>query len=125
MPSLPTTERSLIQNLRLQRLRVRRGGSAAHNKFWEGRNPEKAKAHRAIEYAVTSGKLQRAPCVICGAKAQAHHEDYSKPLRVIWLCHSHHVERHVALRKGGAENWSHHEVEAQPSRNYRNRNANP
>lgn len=40
------------------------------------------------------GKIKAQPCVSCGAKAQAHHPDYSKPLDVIWLCRKHHLELH-------------------------------
>lgn len=33
------------------------------------------------------GKLIPQPCRYCGnAEVQMHHEDYSKPLEVIWLC---------------------------------------
>ena len=50
--------------------------------------------------AVISGKLHRVPCVKCGAtKAQGHHEDYSKPLVVIWLCDPCHRAEHKRLRK--------------------------
>lgn len=32
------------------------------------------------------GKLVRLPCERCGGKAEARHEDYSKPREVRWLC---------------------------------------
>lgn len=45
--------------------------------------------------AVMSGKIKRLPCEVCGdKKSQGHHEDYSKPLEVIWLCRTHHEDRH-------------------------------
>jgi len=44
-------------------------------------------ARARLNSAVRSGKVVRLPCMVCGfPKAQAHHEDYSKPLDVIWLC---------------------------------------
>ena len=80
---------------RLARLRERHGGAAAHNKVWKSKNPEKAKAHKTVENAIKAGKLIRRPCEECGApKAQAHHEDYSKPLEVKWLCAKDHRKRH-------------------------------
>jgi ribosomal protein L15E len=34
--------------------------------------------------------------VVCGAKKSvAHHEDYKKPLDVIWLCQEHHKAVHM------------------------------
>jgi hypothetical protein len=43
--------------------------------------------------------LDRKPCEICGAeKADAHHDDYSKPLDVRWLCETHHSEHHRKFR---------------------------
>lgn len=40
--------------------------------------------------------LERKPCEVCGAaKAEAHHDDYSKPLDVRWLCKRHHAEVHT------------------------------
>jgi len=56
--------------------------------------PEVYAAHCAVSNAVRDGKLKKQPCEVCGAKAHAHHEDYSKPLEVVWLCHAHHMERH-------------------------------
>jgi hypothetical protein len=64
------------------------------------RYPEKIAAHKAVKIALSSGDLKRKPCEKCSAeKAQAHHEDYSKPLDVNWLCSTHHAERHVEIRK--------------------------
>lgn len=59
-------------------------------------NPVKAKAWRQVHYALRTGKLRRLPCSSCGSKknVQAHHEDYSKPLDVVWLCFVCHREHH-------------------------------
>lgn len=36
------------------------------------------------------------PCRVCGEmKAEMHHEDYSKPREVVWLCRLCHVRYHV------------------------------
>lgn len=53
--------------------------------------PEKHFARCQVAKALRNGTLEKSPCEICGAtSAQAHHEDYSKPLDVIWLCPKHH-----------------------------------
>ena len=50
-------------------------------------DPVKRKAHSAVQVAVNSGRLLREPCEVCGCEtAQAHHDDYSHPLSVRWLC---------------------------------------
>ncbi len=36
------------------------------------------------------GKIQVENCKTCGNPAEMHHEDYSKPLEVEWLCEKHH-----------------------------------
>lgn len=62
--------------------------------------PEKHKARLMVQRAVRSGKLKKLPCEICHSPdSEGHHDDYSKPLDVIWLCPKHHAERHVQLRK--------------------------
>ncbi len=41
-------------------------------------------------------KLPRQPCEVCGAeKTEAHHDDYTKPLDVRWLCKRHHSDLHT------------------------------
>jgi hypothetical protein len=52
-------------------------------------------ARQALCNAVARGKLKRGTCEVCGSKrTQGHHEDYSKPLEVRWLCREHHDEEH-------------------------------
>lgn len=46
------------------------------------------------------GKLIPKPCEVCGRKSpiEKHHEDYSKPLQVRWLCPEHHRVHYLRLR---------------------------
>lgn len=70
------------------------------NRRWRKNNPEKYAAHRAVSNALRDGKLQKQPCAICGDKlSQAHHNDYTKPLDVVWLCQQHHAQVHVDERR--------------------------
>ncbi len=57
--------------------------------------PEKHRAHQIVRRAIRSGKLVKKPCS-CGSKeVMAHHEDYSKPLEVIWMCRKCHTDLHI------------------------------
>jgi ribosomal protein S27AE len=57
-----------------------------------------------VAEAIRKGVLIRKSCERCGAaKTDAHHEDYSKPLDVIWLCRKCHQQRHRELRQGSTE----------------------
>lgn len=68
-------------------------------KEWISRNPEKRQAHIIVGNAVRDGRLHKQPCEICGdAKADAHHDDYSKPLDVRWLCRPCHSDLHKIER---------------------------
>ena len=81
---------------------------------WRRKNPEKSRrcvknwqqkhkirhaAHQRVHRAVEEGKLMRSEyCLQCGkkCKTEGHHEDYSKPLDVVWLCrlcHSSKIEK--------------------------------
>jgi hypothetical protein len=67
------------------------------------KNPEKYKAHLRVCAAKASGRLEvKSACEVCGceSKLQAHHEDYLKPLEVIWLCSKCHSDRHKEIMKG-------------------------
>ena len=60
--------------------------------------PEKHIARSMVRSAIRAGKMKRSPCEVCGiAKSHAHHEDYSKPLDVMWLCPLHHAAHHPRL----------------------------
>ena len=65
------------------------------NNRWIVRHPVEHRAHVAVYRAVKSGALIREPCEVCGdPKSEGHHDDYSKPLEVRWLCRKHHAEIH-------------------------------
>lgn len=63
-------------------------------KGWRERNPEARRAQEAVGRALRDGKLVRGSCcregADCSGKIEAHHEDYSKPLEVVWACVAHH-----------------------------------
>ena len=65
-------------------------------KAWAKRNPEKRSAHIKVGNAISSGKLIKGVCEVCGSSnVHAHHDDYSKPLDVRWLCTEHHSAEHM------------------------------
>lgn len=62
---------------------------------YEKNYPEKALAHRLLQYAIKHNKIKKLPCERCGnPKSQGHHSDYYKPLEVTWLCPLCHSEEH-------------------------------
>ena len=70
-------------------------------KSWRDRNKLKVLAHNLKNRAVQVGKLKPLPCTICGEeKSYGHHEDYNKPLEVVWLCHRCHTNVHCEVSRG-------------------------
>lgn len=98
------------------------GSEAAYQRYLYSKNPDvyRAAADRAtaknplirkvgsaVNAAIRNGTLTRRPCRDCGAlKVQAHHEDYSKPLDVIWLCQKCHKAVHMAKSEQRLTNQS-------------------
>ncbi len=77
-------------------------GKNAHKRAvekYKSNNPQKVFANNVVNSAIKEKKIIPMPCVYCGKKAHAHHEDYSKPLDVIWLCPAHHKKRHAEINK--------------------------
>lgn len=74
-----------------------KGGVPASEKNgrYIAKHPEKHAAHLALTAAIRRGELVRGPCEVCGdPMTDGHHDDYSKPLDVRWLCRTHHIEHH-------------------------------
>jgi hypothetical protein len=67
---------------------------------WINKTPEARAAHVILGNAVKGGRLEKPTyCSRCGVKPKrrdmhAHHEDYAKPLDVIWLCVKCHNSKH-------------------------------
>jgi hypothetical protein len=60
-------------------------------------DPVRRRAHQATSNAIRDGRLIRPDfCSICGkqCKPEAHHDDYTRPLNVRWLCRSCHCRHH-------------------------------
>jgi hypothetical protein len=62
-------------------------------------------ARSILNVAVKSGKIKRQPCERCGStyRVHGHHEDYYKPLDVIWLCPICHGKRHREINDAKRE----------------------
>ena len=96
------------ENLDKIRAYDRERGKLAHriaqrtevNRAWRAEDTRRRKAHSAVSQAIRNGTLQRIPCIRCGeVKSLAHHEDYDKPLDVMWLCQPCHKQRHKELKE--------------------------
>lgn len=72
-------------------------------------HPDKVRARKALVKAVERGRLIKPPaCQGCGkpfkkAALHGHHEDYSKPLDVAWLCRGCHQALHKEVSSAKAE----------------------
>ena len=72
------------------------GRTAQYKKKYRENNPEKIKARTAVSNALRDGLLEKFPCVTCGeTKSEGHHEDYTRPLEVVWMCRSCHCAYHA------------------------------
>jgi len=64
------------------------------------KNPDKYRAHTALNHAVERGGIIKPTvCEGCGKKCRlsGHHEDYMKPLDVIWVCAQCHADIHRSV----------------------------
>ncbi|MBA4107886.1 MAG: hypothetical protein C0485_19310 [Pirellula sp.] len=65
---------------------------------WKAANPDKTKAVNLVRLAIDAGGIEKQPCCQCGhIRAEAHHDDYTKPLDVRWLCRRRHRRHHASL----------------------------
>lgn len=54
--------------------------------------------HGIVQRAILNKQLTQMPCESCGASRhiEAHHDDYSRPMDVRWLCKSCHKKHHMS-----------------------------
>ena len=79
-----------------------------HNEYQRNNRPKhseltpeqrfKANSRAYANVYKNRGKLEQQPCDNCGHEnAEMHHDDYTKPLDVEWLCRGCHLELHNSL----------------------------
>lgn len=62
------------------------------------KNIHKFRCRYRTRYYIKTGKLIPRPCEVCKSKlVEAHHDDYSNPMSVRWLCSKHHQDHHRNL----------------------------
>ena len=72
---------------------------------WRSAHPEGPRAHKLVYASVRAGRIPRPyRCEGCGLdkRLHGHHDDYTKPLEVRWLCGSCHRLAHRRARDEGA-----------------------
>ena len=90
-------------NPRAQSSRYCRDCKNAYMRQWRKAHPltpEQRRRMNCHSYAHSysrRGRLKKRPCGFCGHPAEMHHENYSEPLRVIWLCRKHHLALHRVM----------------------------
>lgn len=62
--------------------------------YKEEERAKRRKARSELNHYLRDKHIERKPCEVCGAKAEAHHDNYDEPLQVRWLCFRHHREWH-------------------------------
>ena len=105
------------KELAIKQLEWRKNHPGCH-KRWNNKRKEKRRLYRQrvrnrdrkknlarwkVTHEIRKGLLRRAPCFCGSLKSQAHHDDYSKPLDILWLCQKHHalLHRRMALAAKG------------------------
>lgn len=86
-PGVAEKTRQMVRNYRERNIEIVREKDRARG--FRETDPVKIKARNAARV------LERQPCENCGASpADAHHDDYTKPLDVRWLCEPCHGAEH-------------------------------
>jgi hypothetical protein len=82
------------------KLADRIASNTAVNRAWRAEDKRRQKAHSAVSKALRQGALLKEPCCRCGnEKSVAHHDDYDRPLDIMWLCQPCHKQRHKELKE--------------------------
>lgn len=96
----------LCRNCNTQRLREYRKTHNGKNNVYKAvkksikKFPERQSARKKVYYALKVGHIIKPKiCELCLNKKElfGHHEDYKKPLDVMWICRNCHNEQHKVL----------------------------
>ncbi len=71
----------------------------AYHAKYNGANKQKRRATVIVSRALKAGKITRTPCSCGNPKVEAHHDDYSQPLQVRWLCRQCHGAEHRRINE--------------------------
>ena len=64
------------------------------------KKPEAVRAAAQARYALKKGLIEKKACENCSSdKVEMHHDDYSRPLEIRWLCRSCHMKEHKHLKE--------------------------
>jgi hypothetical protein len=96
------TKEEIAERKRLYDLKYNK--SDTHKKAclkWCREHPERVRIAQRTAWAYKTGKIKWQPCEVCKIKInlQKHHPDYTKPLKIKWLCRKCHTELHKLIRK--------------------------
>jgi hypothetical protein len=59
----------------------------------------KANARGLAHYYRDKGEIAKKACELCNSpNSEMHHEDYSKPKEVVWLCRPCHLDEHMLVK---------------------------
>lgn len=89
--------RVVERHRRYQRTEAGKASMRKSREKWVKENQDKRAAHVILGNAVRDGRVGKPEvCEECGAmgKIHGHHDDYTKPLDVEWLCQTCHFARH-------------------------------
>ena len=68
---------------------------ARRERYYKPMPPEALVAYNILYNAIKNGIIQKGVCEVCGSfDVEGHHDNYSKPLNVKWLCPMHHSWLH-------------------------------
>jgi hypothetical protein len=77
--------------------------NAYFNEYRKKREVAKVKARSAVYCAIKKGTIKPEGCNMfsneCRGRTEAHHNDYNKPLEIVWLCCFHHKQHHRENKK--------------------------
>ncbi len=62
-------------------------------------HPERKIARNAVNNALRDGRLKKEPCLCGKTEVEGHHENYSKPLEIEWMCVKCHITLHSTEAK--------------------------